>query len=246
MAKPNVFVTRVIPNKGLDLVKDFCDADVWQGDLPPNRDELLKHVQGVDGLLCLLTDKIDGELMEAAGSQLKVISNFAVGFDNVDVNAATTRKIPIGNTPGVLTDATADLAFVKKRQLATAERIEEDLRQLAKETGLKYGSKELFLRATRDSRILEGQVFDPALLYTGANFVGNSLGAAMPLPDLTWWPGMNNSITSVQMLGACILYRGTYFRGSSLWLLGVPYFQVASLAGTSFNNAASSVYAHVY
>jgi hypothetical protein len=143
-------------------------------------------------------------------------------------------------------EATTDLAFVKKRQLAKAERIEEDLRLLANETGLKYGSKELFLRATRDSRILEGQVFDPVLLYTGANFIGNSIGASTPLPDLTWWPGMNNSITSVQLLGACILYRETYFRGSSLWLLGVPYFQAASLAGTGFNNATSSVYAYVY
>jgi glyoxylate reductase len=65
----------------------------------------------VDGLLCLLTDKVDGEVMDAAGEQLKVISNFAVGYDNIDVNAATARKLPVGNTPDVLTDATADFAF---------------------------------------------------------------------------------------------------------------------------------------
>ena len=111
MAKPKVFVTRVIPDKGLDLVKEACEVDLWEGDLPPSRDELLKRVKGVDGLLSLLTEKIDGELIDAAGSQLKVISNMAVGFDNVDVNAATIRKIPIGNTPDVLTDATADFAF---------------------------------------------------------------------------------------------------------------------------------------
>jgi glyoxylate reductase len=86
-------------------------VDLWTNELPPGRDELLKRVQGVDGLLCLLTDKIDGEVMDAAGSQLKVISNFAVGFDNIDVSAATARKIPVGNTPDVLTDATADFAF---------------------------------------------------------------------------------------------------------------------------------------
>jgi glyoxylate reductase len=68
-------------------------------------------VQGVDGVLSLLTDKIDGEVMDAAGGQLKVISNHAVGFDNIDVQAATARKIPVGNTPDVLTDATADFAF---------------------------------------------------------------------------------------------------------------------------------------
>ena len=111
MSKPKVFVTRVIPDKGLDLVKDFCDMDLWEQELPPSRAELPQHVQDVEGLLCLLTDKIDGEVMEAAGPQLKVISNFAVGFDNIDVGAATARKLPVGNTPDVLTDATADFAF---------------------------------------------------------------------------------------------------------------------------------------
>jgi glyoxylate reductase len=111
MAKPKVFVTRIIPDKGLDLVKEFCEVDLWTDDLPPNRDELLKRVKGVDGLLCLLTENVNGEVMDTAGSQLKVISNYAVGFDNIDVTAATERKIPVGNTPDVLTDATADFSF---------------------------------------------------------------------------------------------------------------------------------------
>lgn len=111
MSKPKVFVTRLIPAKGLDLVREFCDVDLWAGALPPTRAELLQHVQGADGILSLLTERIDDEVMNAAGSQLKVISNMAVGFDNIDVNAATARKIPVGNTPGVLTDATADFAF---------------------------------------------------------------------------------------------------------------------------------------
>jgi len=101
----------MIPDMGLELVKDFCDVDLWEGELPPSRDELLQRVQGVDGLLCLLTDKIDGEVMDVAGEQLKVISNFAVGYDNIDVSAATARKLPVGNTPDVLTDSTADFAF---------------------------------------------------------------------------------------------------------------------------------------
>lgn len=111
MSKPKVFVTRVIPDKGLELIKDFCEVNLWESELPPSRDELMHRVQGVDGLLCLLTDKVDGEVMDAAGEQLKVISNFAVGYDNIDVNAATARKLPVGNTPDVLTDATADFAF---------------------------------------------------------------------------------------------------------------------------------------
>ena len=111
MSKPKVFVTRVISDKGLDLVKDFCEVDLWQEELPPSRAELLKRVRGVDGILSLLTDKIDGEVMDAAGAGLKVISNHAVGFDNIDVPVATARRIPVGNTPDVLTDATADFAF---------------------------------------------------------------------------------------------------------------------------------------
>lgn len=111
MSKPKVFVTRLIPDTGLDMIHDFCEVEVWQDELPPSREELLKRVQGVDGLLSLLTDKIDGEVMDAAGRQLKVISNHAVGFDNIDVRAATARRIPVGNTPDVLTDATADFAF---------------------------------------------------------------------------------------------------------------------------------------
>ena len=108
------------------MIKDFCDVELWPDELPPGRAELLQHVRGMDGLLCLLTDKIDGEVMDEAGPQLKVISNYAVGVDNIDVNAATARKIPVGNTPDVLTDATADFAFALMmaagRRLLEAER----------------------------------------------------------------------------------------------------------------------------
>jgi glyoxylate reductase len=111
MSKPTVFVTRIITERGLQMVKDFCEAEIWSDDLPPSREALLRGVQGKDGLLCLLTDRIDAEVMEAAGPQLKVISNHAVGFDNIDVPEATRRGIPVGNTPDVLTEATADFAF---------------------------------------------------------------------------------------------------------------------------------------
>lgn len=112
MTRPKVFVARIIPDKGLDLVKEFCDLDLWTDELPPSRVEILKRVQGIDGFLSLLTDKVDGDVMDAAGPQLKVISNYAVGFDNIDVTAATARGIPVGNTPDALTDATADFSFV--------------------------------------------------------------------------------------------------------------------------------------
>lgn len=106
-----VFVTRRIPAAGLDKVVQQCDAEVWGEPLPPSREVLLEKVAGCDGVLTLLTEKVDAEFMDAAGSQLKVISNFAVGYNNIDLDEATQRGIRVGNTPGVLTDATADLAF---------------------------------------------------------------------------------------------------------------------------------------
>ena len=123
MAKPRVFVTRIIPEAGLAPVRDFCDADVWQGELPPPRDVLLARVRGADGLLSLLTDRVDAELLDAAGPQLRVVSNCAVGFDNIAVAEATRRRIPVGNTPGVLTDTTADFAFALL--MAAARRVVE-------------------------------------------------------------------------------------------------------------------------
>ena len=111
MARPTAFVSRKIFEEALQTIHNTADAEVWQDDLPPPRTTLLEKVRGVDGLLCLLTDQIDGELMEAAGPQLKVISQIAVGYENIDVKEATRRKIPVGYTPGVLTEATADLTF---------------------------------------------------------------------------------------------------------------------------------------
>ena len=118
-----VFVTRKIPAVGLRRIQEACDADVWPDALPPPREELLRRVAGCHGLLTLLTDTVDAELMDAAGPQLKVISNFAVGYNNIDVAEATRRGIRVGNTPGVLTEATADMAFAL--MIAAARRIKE-------------------------------------------------------------------------------------------------------------------------
>ncbi len=109
--KLRVFVARLIPAAGLDRITAACDADVWREPLPPSREVLLQRVAGCHGVLSLLTEKIDAHLMDAAGPQLKVISNFAVGFNNIDVAEATLRGIRVGNTPDVLTEATADMAF---------------------------------------------------------------------------------------------------------------------------------------
>jgi lactate dehydrogenase-like 2-hydroxyacid dehydrogenase len=150
--KPRVFVTRLIPDAGLNRVRDFGDADIWPGDMPPPYESLIQRVKGVEGILCLLTDRIDANLMDAAGPQLKVISQMAVGYDNIDVAAAQARGIPIGNTPGVLTEATADLTFALL--LAQARRIVE---------GVEY------IRAGR------WQTWDPKALL-GADLSGATLG----------------------------------------------------------------------
>lgn len=120
--KPKVFVSRIIPDEGLNLVLQACDAEVWQHELPPPREILLERIQDKVGLLSLLTDKVDAELMDL-NPQLRVVSNYAVGFDNIDIPAATRRGLPVGNTPGVLTDTTADFAFTL--MMSAARRVVE-------------------------------------------------------------------------------------------------------------------------
>src|SRR6266567_1709942 len=122
MHKPKVFVTRLIPAAGLEQVREHCDADIWTEPLPPSADVLRRKISDCEGLLSLLTERIDAALLDAAPG-LRVVSNFAVGFNNIDVAAATERGIAVGNTPGVLTDATADMAFCLL--IAAARRVVE-------------------------------------------------------------------------------------------------------------------------
>lgn len=101
----------MLPQAALDRIAAECSVDLNRDDRSLGREELLSRVRGIDGLLCLLTDAIDGTVMDAAGANLKVIANYAVGFNNIDVAAASARHIPVTNTPGVLTEATADLTW---------------------------------------------------------------------------------------------------------------------------------------
>ena len=123
MEKPKVFVSRTIPEGGLEMVRKACKVEIWTDEMPPPRELLLERVHGVDGLLCLLTDPIDAEVLDAAGPGLRVVSNYAVGYNNIDIAAATARGIPVGNTPGVLTETTADMAFALL--MAAARRVVE-------------------------------------------------------------------------------------------------------------------------
>ena len=128
MQPEKVFVTRRIPEKGLEMIRKDFNVEIWPGDMPPTADELKKGAAGAAGIICLLTDRIDAEVMDAAGSGLKVISNYAVGYDNIDIAEATRRGIAVGNTPGVLTEATADHTFALL--MAAARRVAEGDRQV--------------------------------------------------------------------------------------------------------------------
>ncbi len=120
--KPKVFLTRALPAPAVQKLKELSDLEMNPLDRTLTKTEIIKGIQGKDALLCLLTNKIDAEIMDA-NPKLKVISNFAVGFNNIDVPAATQRKLMVTNTPGVLTDTSADMAFALI--LAVARRVVE-------------------------------------------------------------------------------------------------------------------------
>lgn len=120
--RPRVYVTRRLPQPALELLSQHVQATVWPGELPPPRAVLLKEVADTDGLLTLLTDRVDAALLEAA-PYLRVVSNYAVGYDNVDLAAATRRGVMVTNTPDVLTETTADFTFALI--LAAARRMVE-------------------------------------------------------------------------------------------------------------------------
>ncbi len=121
--KPAIFVTRKLPPAAMALLEENFQMEYNAHNRVLSREELLNAVRGKDGILSLLTDAMDGEVMDSAGKSLKMIANYAVGFNNIDLSAATKRKIAVSNTPGVLTDTTADLAMALI--LAVARRIVE-------------------------------------------------------------------------------------------------------------------------
>ncbi|MGI8553329.1 MAG: NAD(P)-dependent oxidoreductase, partial [Dehalococcoidia bacterium] len=146
-----VFVARRLPGDAVDVLRRSVEVELWQEELPPPHDVLLRQARACDGLMTLVTDRIDAALLDQAPS-LKVVSNVAVGLDNVDVAAATARGVVITNTPGVLTETTADFAFALL--MAAARRVVE---------GDRY---------TREGR---WKTWDPSLLL-GTDLYGATLG----------------------------------------------------------------------
>lgn len=122
MTRPKLFITRKIPDAGISLLKERFDLEIWPEYRPTPRDVLLERIREADALVTLLSDKIDAEAL-AAASRLKIISQYAVGYDNIDVKAAGARGIVVTNTPEVLTDASADFAWALL--MAVARRVVE-------------------------------------------------------------------------------------------------------------------------
>lgn len=123
MAKASVYVTRMIPEENIEELRKHFDVEVNRDDRALSKEELKEKLKGKDGVVSLLTDTIDGEVFDAAGSQLKIVANYAVGFNNFDLAAATERGVILTNTPGVLDEATATLTFTLL--LSMARRIPE-------------------------------------------------------------------------------------------------------------------------
>ncbi|XP_063985558.1 glyoxylate reductase/hydroxypyruvate reductase-like isoform X2 [Diachasmimorpha longicaudata] len=129
MERPKVLITRGdVPQAGVDLLKKTCDIKMWDKTVPIPRAELLSMIREVDGVFCLLTDKIDEEILAAAGPRLKAVATMSVGHDHLDLKALKAHNIRVGYTPGVLTDATSELAVALL--LATSRRIYESSQAL--------------------------------------------------------------------------------------------------------------------
>ncbi|MBD3182588.1 D-glycerate dehydrogenase [Candidatus Poribacteria bacterium] len=157
-----VYVSRPIPEPGLDLLRECCDVEVKPTDELVPKEELMEKVKGRDALLCLLTEKIDEEIIKA-GIDLKIIANYAVGYNNIDVETATKNDIWVSNTPGVLTDTTADMAWAL--MFAVARRVVE-------------GDK--FIRANKfkgwsATMLLGGDVYGKTLGIIGAGRIGQAV-----------------------------------------------------------------------
>jgi glyoxylate reductase len=136
-ARPPVLVTRQLPQEALDRIVTRCDMTLYDGQDAMPRDELLAEIAGKAGAITLLTDRVDEELLSAAGPQLKVVANYAVGFDNIDLQACTRHGVLACNTPGVLTETTADIAFAL--MMAAARRIAEGDRFIRSGTAWIWG-----------------------------------------------------------------------------------------------------------
>jgi len=160
MAK--IYLTRRIPEEGIRLLEENHEVEIYEGDAPPPKEEIMERVRDKEGLLCLLTDPIDRDVFDAA-PKLRAISTYAVGYDNIDLKEATRRKIPVSNTPGVLTETTADLAWALI--MSIARRIVEGDKMMREEKFKGWGPMVL----------LGNDVYGKTLGIIGAGRIGRAV-----------------------------------------------------------------------
>ena len=209
MSKSKVFVTRQLPPATLERLGQHCDLDVWEDFLPPAYEVIFEKAGDLSGLLCLLTDRVDPPLMDASPN-LKVISNLAVGFDNINVPAASARGIPVGNTPDVLTETTADFAFALL--MATARRIPE---------GQRYVHDGNWL--TWHPTVLAGQdVFGATLGIIGCGRIGAAVMRRASGFDMRILVNSLESAEEVRQLGGEKVSLDTLLRESDFVSMHVP------------------------
>ena len=163
MAKPKVYVTRELPERGMKIIKERFDAEVWPEYGPPPKTEMIRKARDVDALVTLLSDKIDAEVFDAA-PKLKIVAQMAVGFDNIDVAEATWRGIYVTNTPGVLTETTADFAWALL--MAVARRVVE---------ADKYVRSGQWKVSWHPSMLLGRDVYGATLGIVGAGRIGTAV-----------------------------------------------------------------------
>jgi glyoxylate reductase len=166
------FVTRDLPGPALDRLRERHEVDVWPERLPPSYEELRARTAEAEGLLSLLTDRVDAALIDGS-PRLRAIANYAVGYDNIDLDAATARGIPVGNTPDVLTDATADLAFTLL--LAAARVLPDALQSVADGDWLTWDP----------GRYLGHDVFGATLGIIGMGRIGRAMARRAAGFDMT-------------------------------------------------------------
>jgi glyoxylate reductase len=212
MAKPKVYVTRELLERGMKIIRERFDVEVWPEYGPPPKEEIIRKVRGVDALVTLLSDKIDAEVFEAA-PKLKIVAQMAVGYDNIDVAEATKRGIYVTNTPGVLTETTADFAWALL--LAVARRVVE---------ADKYVRTGQWKVSWHPSMLLGRDVYGATLGIIGAGRIGRAVARRAKGFDMKiiYYDVVPMPPEDEKELGARLVDLDTLFREADFVSIHVP------------------------
>ena len=214
MARPGLFMTRDIPFPAKDKIMQLFDVDVWPEYRPPPRDVLISRAKGKPALVTLLEDKIDCSVIEALSPELRIIAQYAVGFDNIDLECATRHGVYVTNTPGVLTDATADLTWALI--LAVARRIVEADR-FVREGGWKAAGT-----AWHPTMMLGIEVHGKTIGIVGAGRIGQAVAKRAKGFDMKILYYSRRRVPEMEALGATFVNLEDLFRESDIVTIHVP------------------------